>query len=308
MSFVLLTGTVIADFGWTARACRVCCNGDATIVPVSSRPPTRQRVDHPPLAAGPGDDARFAAWLQRTREAERAALARELHDELGAILTAARLDAAWISAQPASHEPAIAQRLAALQQVLTQGIELKRRIIDDLHPTILTHLGLLAALEQLLASHRMRFAGRVSASLDPTVRLAGEPALALYRIVQESLTNIHKYAHADLVRVTLRRVQGRIELAIDDDGTGFDADAVAQDRHGLAGMRHRMLAVGGQLAVTSAKGAGTSIRASLPAPARERAQSSSSRRPSSIPAAAFGGGGRQQPPAQQRVTAPHLQP
>ena len=115
-------------------------------MPASSRPPTRQRVDHPPLAAGPGDDARFAAWLQRTREAERAALARELHDELGAILTAARLDAAWLSAQPASHEPAIAQRLAALQQVLTQGIELKRRIIDDLHPTILTHLGLLAAL------------------------------------------------------------------------------------------------------------------------------------------------------------------
>lgn len=277
-------------------------------MPASSRPPTRQRVDHPPLAADPGDDARFAAWLQRTRESERAALARELHDELGAILTAARLDAAWISAQPASHEPAIAQRLAALQQVLTQGIELKRRIIDDLHPTILTHLGLLAALEQLLDSHRMRFAGRVSASLDPAVRLAGEPALALYRIVQESLTNIHKYAHAGLVRVTLRRVQGRIELAIDDDGTGFDATAVAPDRHGLVGMRHRMLAVGGRLAVTSAKGAGTSIRASLPAPAPERARPSPRRRPSSTPAAAFVGGGPQPAPAQQRVTAPHLQP
>jgi hypothetical protein len=223
------------------------------------------------LAAGFTDDARFAAWLQRTREAERAALARELHDELGAILTAARLDVAWIAAQPACHAPQIAERLGALQRVLTQGIELKRRIVEDLHPTLLTHFGLVPALEQLLASHRTRFRGRVSASLDPSVAPTGEAALALYRIVQESLTNIHKYARADVVRVSLRRVRGRIELSIDDDGVGFEPAAVGPGHHGLAGMRHRMLAVGGQLEVAASPGLGTSIRAGLPMPARPRA-------------------------------------
>lgn len=243
-------------------------------MPVSSRCPTPERADASSLAAGFTDDARFAAWLQRTREAERAALARELHDELGAILTAARLDVAWLAAQPASHVPQVAERLVALQRVLTQGIELKRRIVDDLHPTVLTHLGLVPALEQLLAAHRTRFRGRVSASLDPAVAPASEPALAFYRIVQESLTNIHKYARADFVRVSLRRVRGRIELSIDDDGVGFDPAAVGHGHHGLAGMRHRMLAVGGQLDVAASPGTGTSIRASVPTVTRPRAVAS----------------------------------
>jgi signal transduction histidine kinase len=243
-------------------------------VPVSSRCPTPERADASSLAAGFTDDARFAAWLQRTRESERASLARELHDELGAILTAARLDVAWLAAQPASHVPQVAERLVALQRVLTQGIELKRRIVDDLHPTVLTHLGLVPALEQLLAAHRTRFRGRVSASLDPAVAPASEPALAFYRIVQESLTNIHKYARADFVRVSLRRVRGRIELSIDDDGVGFDPAAVGHGHHGLAGMRHRMLAVGGQLDVAASPGTGTSIRASVPTVTRPRAVAS----------------------------------
>lgn len=243
-------------------------------MPVSSRCPTPERADASSLAAGFTDDARFAAWLQRTRESERASLARELHDELGAILTAARLDVAWLAAQPASHVPQVAERLVALQRVLTQGIELKRRIVDDLHPTVLTHLGLVPALEQLLAAHRTRFRGRVSASLDPAVAPASEPALAFYRIVQESLTNIHKYARADFVRVSLRRVRGRIELSIDDDGVGFDPAAVGHGHHGLAGMRHRMLAVGGQLDVAASPGTGTSIRASVPTVTRPRAVAS----------------------------------
>lgn len=236
---------------------------------MSSHPPTLESADAPGSAAGRADDgAQLAAWLQRTREAERAALARELHDELGAILTAARLDVAWIAAQPACHEPEIAQRLDALRRVLAQGIELKRRIVEDLHPTVLTHLGLVPALEQLVATNRPRFAGRIVASLDASVSVTGEPALALYRIVQEALTNVHKYAGASTVRVTLRRVRGRVELSVDDDGAGFDPAAVGCDRHGLAGMRHRMLAVGGRLELDAAPGAGTSIRATLPVHAR----------------------------------------
>lgn len=234
-------------------------------MPVSSPPPTDIRVPGPLDAdPRPRTDADFAAWLQRTREAERAALARELHDELGAILTAARLDVAWLAAQPACHEPGIGERLEALRRVLAQGLALKRRVVEDLHPTMLTHLGLAPALEQLVASSRQRFAGRLCASIDPSVSPDGEPALALYRIAQEALTNVHAYARARSASVTLRRAGGRIELTVDDDGVGFEAGSVGYGHHGLAGMRHRMLAVGGGLEIRSTPGAGTTIRASLP--------------------------------------------
>jgi signal transduction histidine kinase len=278
------TGTVIADIGCAARACRASHNGKASTVPVSSHPPTDVRAAAPLDTAGcPRTDAEFAAWLQRTREAERAALARELHDELGAILTAARLDVAWLAAQPACHEPVLAQRLEALRHVLALGIGLKRRIVEDLHPSVLTHFGLAPALEQLVASSRQRFDGRLAASIDASVALDGEPALALYRIAQEALTNLHKYAGATLVRVALRRVRGRIELSVEDDGRGFDAGAVGSGRHGLAGMRHRMLAVGGTLELRSTPGAGTTIRASVPAPSRA-ARADSDRRGTRVPA------------------------
>jgi signal transduction histidine kinase len=241
-------------------------------VPDSSLAPTRLRGEPRRNAAGSADAiAELAAHLQRTRETERAALARELHDELGAILTAARLDVAWLMAQPSCGDPSVAQRLQALQRVLAQGIGLKRRIVEDLHPTVLTHLGLVPALEQLLASVRERFTGRLEARLDPAVELSGEAALALYRIVQESLTNILKYAEARTVRVVLRRTRGRIELTVEDDGIGFDPSAVGSGRHGLAGMRHRMLAVRGHLEIAAAPGAGTEVRASLPAPVATRA-------------------------------------
>ena len=240
-------------------------------MPVSSRPPTDVRAPAPLDTGGcPRTDAEFAAWLQRTRESERAALARELHDELGAILTAARLDVAWLAAQPACHQPALAQRLEALQRVLAQGIALKRRIVEDLHPTVLAHLGLAAALEQLVASSRQRFEGRLRASIDPSVSLDGEPALALYRIAQEALTNLHKYARAGTATVCLRRARGHVELVVEDDGIGFDPRAVGAGHHGLAGMRHRMLAIGGRLELHAAPGAGTSVRASVPMPAVRR--------------------------------------
>ncbi len=235
-------------------------------MPDSSPAPIRPRGT-PRREVGVSADAitELASHLQRTRETERAALARELHDELGAILTAARLDTAWLLAQPGCAAPVIAQRLQALQRLLAQGIGLKRRIVEDLHPTVLTHLGLAPALEQLLASHRERFVGRMDVDIDPAVELSGDAALAVYRIVQESLTNILKYSQARRARVVLARARGRVELTVEDDGVGFEPAAVGSGRHGLAGMRHRMLAVRGSLQIVSAPGAGTEIRASLPA-------------------------------------------
>jgi signal transduction histidine kinase len=213
--------------------------------------------------------SRLAAHLQRTREQERAALARELHDELGAILTAARLDLAWLSAQPAcAGDPTISARLQGLQRVLQQGIELKRRIIEDLHPTILTHLGLAAAVEHVVGEFRCRFDGTIEACIDPSVTASPEAGLALYRIAQESLTNAMKHADATRIEVVLERKGRHVVMRIEDNGRGFDPARVGACRHGLIGMRHRMLAVRGQVLVDAEPGGGTVVSARIPAPRR----------------------------------------
>jgi signal transduction histidine kinase len=233
-------------------------------VPKSSLSPTRAIGLSPPTLGASADACgELAAWLQQTREAERQALASELHDELGAILTAARLDAAWLAAQPCCQDPAIAARLASLSRVLAQGIGLKRRIVEDLYPTVLTHLGLAAALEQLTAQHRERAGAALDLRIDDTVELSGDPALALYRIAQESLTNILKYARARRVQVCLRRERRRVVLTVRDDGCGFDPSSVGCGHHGLIGMRQRMRALQGEFDVVSHPDEGTTIRASV---------------------------------------------
>lgn len=216
--------------------------------------------------------ARLAAHLQRTREEERAALARELHDELGAILTAARLDLAWLAAQPCcTGDTVISTRIEALQRVLRQGIELKRRIIEDLHPTILVHLGLAAALEHMSGETRSRFVGRLEADIDPTVLVSQQTGLALYRVAQEALTNAMKYGGASRVRLSLSREGRRAVLRVQDDGKGFNLAIVGADRHGLMGMRHRMLAVRGQLEIETSTGLGTLVVARATVSARRHA-------------------------------------
>lgn len=212
--------------------------------------------------------ADLAAHLQRTREDERGKLARELHDELGAVLTAAKLDLAWLAARLRDDE-AVSERLVSLRGLLDAGIDLKRRIVEDLRPSLLTNLGLLPALEALAAEHRRRFHGPVRVRLDARVRLPEDAALGLYRIAQEALTNILRHAGARAIDLELALRDGRVCLRVVDDGTGFDTAAGPHGGHGLAGMRQRMLAMRGDLRVESEPGRGTRVVATLPVPAAD---------------------------------------
>lgn len=208
----------------------------------------------------------LASYLTRTREAEQARLARELHDELGALLTVARMDIAWLvrKLDPAALAPHH-ERFDRLLETLDQGISLKRRIIDDLQPPLLRELGLVAALRSLAED----FAGHGSAELrlclpDADPPLPAEGALALFRIAQEALTNIRRHAGARKVAVTLSCSDDAVQLTIEDDGAGFDPSRVGDRHHGLAGMRHRMQMFSGVCEIDSRPGAGTRIRARLP--------------------------------------------
>jgi signal transduction histidine kinase len=207
--------------------------------------------------------AQLATHLQQVREEERGHLARELHDELGALLTAAKLDVARLKSKLVDQPPEVGQRLQHLTESLNSGIALKRRIIEDLRPSSLANLGLTAALEILAREFSERSGIEVASNLEP-VELDESRQLTVYRLVQESLTNVGKYAEARQVDISVHDYSNHIEVDIRDDGRGFDAQAQRPSTHGLAGMRHRVEASGGRLTVASRPGNGTRITAVLP--------------------------------------------
>ena len=169
--------------------------------------------------------AQLATHLQQVREEERGHLARELHDELGALLTAAKLDVARLKSRLGPSGPEVAQRLQHLTETLNSGIALKRRIIEDLRPSALANLGLTASLEILAREFSERCGIEAATSLEP-VELDESGQLTIYRVVQESLTNVSKYAEAAQVEISVRDYSNHVEVEIRDDGKGFDVRSV----------------------------------------------------------------------------------
>ncbi len=207
--------------------------------------------------------AELATHLQNAREDERGHLARELHDELGALLTTAKLDVARLKSRLPPNLPEVLERLAHLNNTLNSGIALKRRIVEDLRPSSLTHLGLVASLEILAREFEEHSGLSITTDLEQ-VELGGSDQLTVYRLVQESLTNIGKYAEATQIIISLQNMESYITIEVHDNGKGFDVSEVVPNSHGLNGMRHRVEASGGRLTVTSEKGSGTRIYAVLP--------------------------------------------
>ncbi|HRP26181.1 MAG TPA: CHASE3 domain-containing protein [Thauera sp.] len=209
----------------------------------------------------------LASYLTNAREAEKGRLARELHDELGALLTAAKLDAAWIARKlPAEAVAQLRSRFDRLLDTLNQGIALKRKVVADLRPPLLSELGLVEALRALADSGDIgEGGGRLETELPEQLpELPPETSLALYRIAQEALTNARRYAHAQRVRLSLRTEGDELILEVEDDGVGFDPATREHNRHGLAGMAHRVQMLAGRLDIDSRPQHGTRITARVP--------------------------------------------
>ena len=207
--------------------------------------------------------AELATHLQNVREDERGHLARELHDELGALLTAAKLDVARIKSRLGSSQPEAIERLSHLTTTLNSGIALKRRIVEDLRPSSLSHLGLTASLEILTREFEARADLSVTTDLE-TVELGGSAQLTVYRLVQESLTNIGKYAQATQINVSLQNMGSYVTVEVVDNGKGFDTNTIGPGSHGITGMRHRVEAAGGRFTISSSAQSGTKITAVVP--------------------------------------------
>ncbi|HLX66948.1 MAG TPA: GAF domain-containing protein [Puia sp.] len=211
----------------------------------------------------------LASSLQNVREEERAAIAREIHDELGQQLTAIKLDVSWLD-RKITGDTVIKERISGVLTMLTEMIQSIRRISTQLRPSILDDLGLLEALKWLARDFQKRTGIRIELDC-PEESLKVEPAITtgLFRIFQETLTNIARHAEATDVSARLYTEDDRLILTIMDNGKGFDpATAKKKKTLGLLGMKERTLMMKGAYEIDSQPGKGTSLRFSVPLQSR----------------------------------------
>jgi signal transduction histidine kinase len=206
----------------------------------------------------------LSAFLQTHYEREKARLARELHDELGGILTPAKMDLSWLEARLGG-DAQYRERMARLSALIDQGIDLKRRIIEDLRPSLLDHLGLAAAVQWFVNETCSAAKLHSTVTLSKLERLSPDLEIALYRIVQESVNNAVRHAKATKLELIVERTAQGVRVCVRDDGIGItDLERARKQSHGLVGMTHRMRAINGTLDISSAKDRGTSVEAFLP--------------------------------------------
>ncbi|HEY8118254.1 MAG TPA: CHASE3 domain-containing protein [Methylophilaceae bacterium] len=207
----------------------------------------------------------LALEYQSDVERERQLLARELHDELGSILTATKMDVSWVIRKTKESAPEITEKLKKTMRYLDQGIQFKRQVVQDLHPSMIGTFGFWPAMRMLIEEMAERNQWEVDIMLpDENTKLSETIGLIAYRVVQESLNNSSKYAKASKVTVHLMVELNFLKLEIEDNGIGMDLAAMNGATHGFSGMRHRVMAIGGKLEIISAPGEGVITQAIIP--------------------------------------------
>ncbi|MEA3178718.1 MAG: hypothetical protein QOI59_2241 [Gammaproteobacteria bacterium] len=202
--------------------------------------------------------------LQAISEREKWELARKLHDELGGLLTAAKMDLSWLQSRLEGAN--IQERLSQLGGVLDEAMDLKRRVVEDLRPSLLDHFGLPTAVRAYVESTCAKEGLTVQVNFQHSCEsMAKDTAIALFRVVQEGLHNIIRHAHAKTVKLEMHGDERNCVLRLSDDGQGFDA-ANPQFRwsHGLMGMRQRVEGLSGHLDIQSRVGVGTTLTIEVP--------------------------------------------
>jgi len=211
---------------------------------------------------------KLAATMHEVREAEQTRIARELHDELGQALTALKMDVELLASLSPPERGDLLERTAAMRGLLDSTVQTTRRISADLRPLVLDDLGLGAAAEWLVQQLSQRAPVACRLSMDPSLAILQEPyASAIFRVMQESLTNVAKHARAAHVELRLAREDGAAVLTVRDDGVGMGQDDQAKPRSfGLRGIRERIFVLGGEVHIASRPGEGTTLVVRVPLP------------------------------------------
>jgi len=207
----------------------------------------------------------LAGRLQKVREDERAHLARELHDDLGQSLTAIKMNLSWLSAHPGVPPETVSARIVSSMDLADRTIGAVRRLASDLRPGVLD-LGLQAAIEWQIEEFRYHADIRCELELAPDeIPLNPDQQVTLFRIFQETLTNVARHSRADLVTTRLTVEGGQVILAVQDNGRGITPGEMAKRSSlGLLGMRERVMSLGGSIEIEGRHGAGTLVRVSVP--------------------------------------------
>lgn len=206
----------------------------------------------------------LSAHLESVREEEKARIAREVHDELGQMLTVLKLETSMCELGFAHLDPGLQERLNSMKRLIAQLFQLVRDVATALRPPILD-AGIGSAIEW--QAHRFEARTQIPCLVEVPEQLPALPdnkAIGLFRVLQEALTNVMRHAQAHTVEVGLRVDQGMLCLSISDDGCGFVPDAARTTSFGLVGMRERVLMLGGSLALRSAPGEGTTLSVRIP--------------------------------------------
>ena len=210
----------------------------------------------------------FASQVQSEREQEKTFLARELHDELGQALTALKMDVTWVLEKLSAGQETLVEKLEKMLLLLNGTVAAMRRISANLRPLMLDDLGIMAAADWLVGNFRERSSTECRLSItDPAFHLAEPYATAVFRILQEALTNIAKHAGASQVEISIGEINGEVRLSIADNGLGFSVtDPRKSDSFGLMGVRERVYMLNGSVDIDSAPGHGTVINVRIPIP------------------------------------------
>jgi signal transduction histidine kinase len=208
----------------------------------------------------------LSTHLQGVSEQEKSALSRELHDELGGLLVAARMDLSWLQQRLPTSDPGIEQRFKRIHECLSAGVDLKRRVVEELRPTLLDNMGLFAALRWQFKETCRRAGLKCTETIpDSELKFNPDAAIGIFRIAQEAMTNILKHAEAKSADLVVGIEDDTFLLRVSDDGKGIPSTRLQTNTsHGLASMRHRIAALGGTWEVASPSTGGTVLTALIP--------------------------------------------
>ena len=210
----------------------------------------------------------LAIYLLSAREEERKKVAREIHDEIGQVLTALKMDAKWLQKRAELAEPRLQEKALGMVELANQAIETVHRISSELRPGMLDDLGLGAALEWLVSdfTRRTGIRCRMNVSITET-RIGGNASIDIFRIAQEALTNIARHSRASSASLSIHDIGSSLDIEILDDGVGItEAQSSAASAFGLIGIRERVTALGGVASAVALEKRGTAVRVSIPLP------------------------------------------
>lgn len=228
---------------------------------------TEQKLSEIQLAESYRKLQRLSLHLEHVRADERARIALNLHDEMGATLVAIKMSVAWLATKLPDEAPLLAAEVARITELVSGGIQTMHQIVMELRPNLLGDVGLAAAIRDYVKkfSQHTKIECKLALPVDE-FSLGADQSLTLFRILQESLNNVAKHAQASRVKIVFTKREDSILMAVKDNGIGFDTNARNEQSLGLLGIRERALMVGGKARISSTVDKGTRVTVSIPTP------------------------------------------